>query len=842
MARPRQVKTKQKAPDQPPPNESPPDVILAPGSSGERVQLLQQRLHQLGVDVGPTDGIYGRKLADAVARFQELTGAKGDGIFGPETEHFLNIFEQLQDAAQPLPEPTENDGRPALWDTLRAINALDDPLLRLQRLLDVQERALRYSDEQLEDEALGMAFRTAGQGLRTERGRELLESEPMGRLLSILKERGDSRFEKLRALFEKVRPEPEPTPTKPPRAKKSPPPLTLAKTTPKIASDMWDRNDQLGYASYARSLAALITHPDTKPPLTIGLKAPWGAGKTSLMRMVQALLDGAPEHTGMTGRDQADHHTQDAGSMAVDGGWQTRLHFRELLDSLKNPQQPGMLLQPFASETGSALKIPPRATVWFNAWKYQNSEQLWAGLAHCIVSQVTARLQPEQRERFWLSLHARRVDVNMVRRAFYRQVFEEFLPNALLWLAGTVGAVVLGVVLPQLFSLLGFAGAGLMLNRLWDAWQKKLEASRDNPVKGAFREFLRAPVYEGKQGFLHLVESDLREVLKLVATPEQPLVVFIDDLDRCAPPKVAQVVEAINLFLGGDYPNCVFVLGMEPEMVASALELSYQDLANKLKGIAAARDRAPLGWRFMEKIVQLPLTIPPPTSSGMDHYLQWLLGAVPESTETEPAPAEDLVQKFEKRIGKAEDLKDVETMTLQGLGGRLTSKEKVAFREAGKRVFSRKMTTSDPLVQQFVAEAMRWSVANPRQAKRYINLYRFYAALRYTYLVDGFYSDAKVPVPTDAVLAKFVTLAIHWPQAISWLWILQDGQTPCLAKLENKARQLQDNPPEHGNQDEAWVTFLEELQLAQDWTIDSDFRRFLAAGEPLSHYQGGRLW
>ena len=842
MARRKQVDKSETVPNEPPPSESPTPSILTPGSKGEAVQVLQQRLQGIGISAGPVDGSYGPLVRRAVARLQGATGIKDDGVFGPETEHFLSILEQLQDAAQPIPsQPVDTEGKPPLWDTLRATNALADPVLRLQRLLEIWENARRYSDEQLEDEALGMAFRTAGQALGSARGREMKDSQPMGQLLSILKELGDDRLKKLMALLDQVPPEPDMEPV--PEDEEPKPPFTLAKTTPKIASDMWDRDDQLGYGSYARSLAALITHPDTKPPLTIGLKAPWGAGKTSLMRMVQALLDGETEHTGMIGQEQAAQHTQDAGSIAVDGDWQTRVHFKELLDSLKNPQEPGMLLKPRPSEAGIAFKIQPRVTVWFNAWKYQNSEQLWAGLAHCIVSQVTARLQPAQRERFWLSLHARRVDVNKVRRAFYQQVFEEFLPSALMWMAGCIGAVVLGVVLPKLFSLFGFAGAGLLLNRMWDAWQKKLEASRDKTVKGAFREFLRAPVYEGKQGFLHLVESDLREVLKLVATPEQPLVVFIDDLDRCAPPKVAQVVEAINLFLGGDYPNCVFVLGMEPEMVAAALEVSYQELADKLKGIAAARDRAPLGWRFMEKIVQLPLTIPPPSGLGMEHYLESLLGTKPERVEeSEVAPAEELVQRYEKRIEKADDLKDVETMTLKGLKGRLTRKEKAAFREAGKRVFSRKMTSSDPLVQQFVVDAMSWSAANPRQAKRYINLYRFYAALRYAYQVDGLYTDSQVAVPSDAVLAKFVTLAIHWPQAISWLWTLQDGQTSCLAKLETQARQLQDSPPEDGSIEQAWKVFLEGLQLDQDWTVDSDFRRFLATGEPLADYQGCLLW
>jgi hypothetical protein len=60
---------------------------------------------------------------------------------------------------------------------------------------------------------------------------------------------------------------------------------------PAIISDYWTVGDQLGYASYADAIAEFIQHEDTRPPLTIGIKAPWGAGKTSLMRMVQDRLD-----------------------------------------------------------------------------------------------------------------------------------------------------------------------------------------------------------------------------------------------------------------------------------------------------------------------------------------------------------------------------------------------------------------------------------------------------------------------------------------------------------------------------------------------------------------------
>lgn len=58
-----------------------------------------------------------------------------------------------------------------------------------------------------------------------------------------------------------------------------------------VTRDFWTTDDQLAYRPYADAITAFIRHADTHPPLTIGVKAAWGAGKTSLMRMVQQNLD-----------------------------------------------------------------------------------------------------------------------------------------------------------------------------------------------------------------------------------------------------------------------------------------------------------------------------------------------------------------------------------------------------------------------------------------------------------------------------------------------------------------------------------------------------------------------
>ncbi|HEY8474420.1 MAG TPA: N-acetylmuramoyl-L-alanine amidase [Natronosporangium sp.] len=56
---------------------------------GEDVRELQERLLEMGYDVGRADGIYGARTARAVAQFQREVGLVPDGSCGPETLHAL---------------------------------------------------------------------------------------------------------------------------------------------------------------------------------------------------------------------------------------------------------------------------------------------------------------------------------------------------------------------------------------------------------------------------------------------------------------------------------------------------------------------------------------------------------------------------------------------------------------------------------------------------------------------------------------------------------------------------------------------------------------------------------
>jgi peptidoglycan hydrolase-like protein with peptidoglycan-binding domain len=60
------------------------DGYASPGGSGS-VRLIQRRLHALGYDAGPTDGLFGPLTEGAVTRFQHDHRLASDGVVGPLT-------------------------------------------------------------------------------------------------------------------------------------------------------------------------------------------------------------------------------------------------------------------------------------------------------------------------------------------------------------------------------------------------------------------------------------------------------------------------------------------------------------------------------------------------------------------------------------------------------------------------------------------------------------------------------------------------------------------------------------------------------------------------------------
>ncbi|WP_434384855.1 peptidoglycan-binding protein [Melittangium boletus] len=82
---------------------------LKKGATGEAVRALQNRLNQLGHNVGAADGSFGPKTEAAVKAFQKAHGLTADGVVGPKTWDKLGI--KVGGGSGTTPTPPAGGGR-----------------------------------------------------------------------------------------------------------------------------------------------------------------------------------------------------------------------------------------------------------------------------------------------------------------------------------------------------------------------------------------------------------------------------------------------------------------------------------------------------------------------------------------------------------------------------------------------------------------------------------------------------------------------------------------------------------------------------------------------------------
>ncbi|MDZ5436326.1 P-loop NTPase fold protein [Pseudomonas fluorescens] len=536
--------------------------------------------------------------------------------------------------------------------------------------------------------------------------------------------------------------------------------------------DTWFNNDvatggnQLGHDIYAKAICDFLTHAQTPPPLSISIQAPWGAGKSSLMQLIRENLDP---------RSDREKHKPAIGSAKV-----PRLQLGSVLRLLDGKDD-------FSIKSDSSPRADGKQrlwTIWFNAWQYDTTEQVWAGMVDAIVSQVAERLPLLEREKFLFKLQLARIDDGIIRKRLYDRVISIWWSRVRAYLlagcAATLAMVGVDVVAPALTdqpaSWMGWGLPAAVVTQcsLWIGlaitYFTSRSKTREEPATFSLADYIRVPDYGKAIGELHQIHADLRRVLSVVPKSShseckrkdaesinEPIVIFIDDLDRCTPSKIASVVEGVSMLLASDAYRCMFVIGMDPQMVAAALEKAHKDVREQLPRYERA---VPLGWRFMDKFIQLPFTIPPSNPDQFKGYVDWLVGSS-ETPIERPTPADEdnrgnrapVLEEIIKEDKKVEPvIDDFERPIIED---RLypanilsPSSDFVVSRDVGA----------------IIRSAARYS-ANPREIKRMVNLVRFYLSLR----AARRQADHQWRSPDRDQYARWIAITLRWPDMLRWL-------------------------------------------------------------------------
>ena len=204
-------------------------------------------------------------------------------------------------------------------------------------------------------------------------------------------------------------------------------------------------------------------------------------------------------------------------------------------------------------------------SVWFNAWKYSNRDAILVVLIEEIVSQILADGLPQQR-------------LASLRRS----------EGGLDWegISRTMDDLMTRGGVPDLKRFL----------------ESDTNLAKNVPLLREFEHFLDRLInwciLGGPSGPRQAESADATGVLTI----------FIDDLDRCQPDRVARVLETIKLFL--DRPACVFIIGMDSDIVEKAVKARYAE-------IEGFDEHA-----YMDKIIQVQFNLPPIRAEHIQSFIR----------------------------------------------------------------------------------------------------------------------------------------------------------------------------------------------------------------------------
>ncbi len=214
-------------------------------------------------------------------------------------------------------------------------------------------------------------------------------------------------------------------------------------------------------------------------------------------------------------------------------------------------------------------------TVWFDPWKYTKREDVWRGL----VAEVILRA----------------IDLD--------------------------GASMHTVVeaAKQFGLFLGRSFLNILSSTKITAGAEEAGAEVDLAALSKIADDYRQTTHPEK-AYLNDFESALRNWVDRLLSKDERMVIFIDDLDRCLPEVVLEVLEALKLYL--NIPKLIFVVGLDREVVDAVVKHHYDK-----NGLG--KDKAA---HYLDKMFQVEVEIPP-SQTQMEDYLKHQIAAMNTASE-----------------------------------------------------------------------------------------------------------------------------------------------------------------------------------------------------------------
>jgi hypothetical protein len=254
------------------------------------------------------------------------------------------------------------------------------------------------------------------------------------------------------------------------------------------------------------------------------------------------------------------------------------------------------------------------------------------------------------------------------------------------------------------------------------------------------------------------------------------IVLYIDDLDRCPPRKVVEVLQAIHLLLG--FPLFVVLVAVDERWITRALSKEYPGLLQE-PGADEDRSQSNDGRRgdgrtppaepsdYLEKIFQIPYWVRPMDAPASTKYILGITEADlargdsgdAEGTPDIPPDAADGADpgSSDEGGGRPGDGNDADGAEREGAGGQGAPEPRAEQEAAQSPETVVESMTITPHERAFMGELAPFLGGSPRRGKRFVNVYR----LIKTSLPDSELARLVDPgTTTDACKALLVQLAI----------------------------------------------------------------------------------
>lgn len=219
------------------------------------------------------------------------------------------------------------------------------------------------------------------------------------------------------------------------------------------------------------------------------------------------------------------------------------------------------------------------------------------------------------------------------------------------------------------------------ISQIANALKKNVENVTDEEIANALRSLKTdSNIRKDIKNFHDEFEKILKE------TNIKHLVVFIDELDRCAPETILDIIEAMRLFLFAKGTS--FVIGADQRLIEYAIKTKYKEvIGNNLD----------IGREYMEKVIQYPVNIPALDENEVEQYISCLL--------------------LEKDLNK-EEFDDI-LQTIKGL--KPLERFDYEYLNQKKADLAEKCRDSLYLAGQISSVLAKQINGNPRQCKRFLN-------------------------------------------------------------------------------------------------------------------------